>query len=68
MSTDIIKFETNDNGISQKIFHMDALRLFMMIALPMMLSTFAAWYGVYWWIDRKEELKRRSELAGPGKV
>lgn len=68
MSTDIIEFETNENGISQRIFHLDALQLFMTIALPLMLSTFAAWYGVYWWIDRKEELKRRSELVGPENV
>ncbi|CAG8952521.1 hypothetical protein HYFRA_00009625 [Hymenoscyphus fraxineus] len=67
MSTDIVKFETDDRGISQKVFHLDALQLFMMIALPLMLSTFAAWYGVYWWIDRKEEMKRSSELAGSEK-
>jgi O-glycosyl hydrolase len=62
MSTDIVKFQTDTNGKSRKIFHLDALQLFLTIALPMMITVFAAWYAVYWWINRKEESKRHKGI------
>ena len=68
MSTDIVHWQTDDNGQSQKIFQLGALQTFMTICLPMMLGTFVAWYGVYWWVDRKETLKRRGQLALLGEV
>jgi hypothetical protein len=62
MSTDIVKFQTDAGGKSQKVFHLDALQLFLAIALPMMISVFGAWYAVYWWINRKEEGKRQQNM------
>ncbi|KAG9228899.1 hypothetical protein BJ875DRAFT_217146 [Amylocarpus encephaloides] len=65
MSTDIVQFHKGDSGRSEKTFHLDALQLFLEICLPMMFATFSAWYVVYWWIDRKEEIKRRNRLLEP---
>lgn len=59
MGTDIVKFQTDSNGQTQKEFHLDALQLFLTICLPMMVMVFVAWYGVYWWIDRKEAEQKR---------
>jgi hypothetical protein len=62
MSTDIVVFQTNNTGETVKVFHMDALLLFLAICLPLMVAVFVAWYGVYWWIDRKEGLQRQRQL------
>jgi hypothetical protein len=66
MSTDIVQFQTDSNGKSQKVFQLGALQLFLTICLPMMVTTFAAWYGVYWWVDRNEEVKRRNQTELEG--
>jgi hypothetical protein len=63
MSTDIVVFQTDDAGETVKLFHVDALLLFMAICLPLMVVVFVAWYGVYWWIDRKEGEQRQRQLA-----
>jgi len=62
MSTDIVQFERGESGKSQKIFHLDALQLFLQICVPLMFASFAAWYAVYWWIDRKENLNYQAKL------
>lgn len=67
MSTDIISFQTDSEGKSQEVFRSDALRVFIAISLPLMVASFVAWYGVYWWVNRKVERKCRSRLWGkPG--
>jgi len=63
MSTDIVVFQTDDAGETVKLFHVDALLLFLAICLPLMVVVFVAWYGVYWWIDRKEGEQRQRQLA-----
>lgn len=68
MSTDIVQWERDNNGQSQQIFQLGALQLFLTICVPLMLSTFVAWYGVYWWVNRKEELQRQGQLELLGQV
>jgi hypothetical protein len=57
MSTDILQFQTTDSGSAQEIFQLDAFTRYMEITIPLMLITFAAWYAVYWWVDRTEAKK-----------
>ncbi|KAH7305646.1 hypothetical protein BKA65DRAFT_520672 [Rhexocercosporidium sp. MPI-PUGE-AT-0058] len=62
MSTDIVKYQKSENGKSQEVFQLGALQLYLAITLPLMFLTFASWYGVYIWVDRKEKanvLKKR---------
>ena len=71
MSTDIIRFTDPTTGASIKNFSLGALQLYLTIMVPMMVVTFAAWYGVYWWVDRKQKadarrLRDRAE-AGAGR-
>ncbi|CAG8948908.1 hypothetical protein HYFRA_00002034 [Hymenoscyphus fraxineus] len=49
MSTDIIKFED-----SEKKFELGALQLYLYITVPLMAITFAAWWVVYIFIDRRQ--------------
>jgi hypothetical protein len=63
MSTDIVKFQTDNNGQTQKVFHLEALQLFLSICLPMVVVVFVAWYGVYWWIDQKEARQRQLDVS-----
>jgi hypothetical protein len=62
MSTDIVVFQTDNAGETVKSFHLDALLLFLSICFPLMVVVFAAWYGVYWWIDKKEGEQRQRQL------
>jgi hypothetical protein len=63
MSTDIIQFQITETGKSQEVFQLGALQIYLAITVPMMLATFASWYGVYIWVDRKEKAKvRRKKL------
>jgi hypothetical protein len=59
MSTDIIKFQLNSSGVSQKIFQLGAVRLYLAITIPLTFLVFVSWYGVYWWVDRLERRKNR---------
>lgn len=59
MSTDIIRFERDDAGKSSKIFQLGAIQLYLAITLPLTFLVFIAWYGVYWWVDKKETVNRR---------
>jgi hypothetical protein len=68
MSTDIVQFQTDSTGKSNKIFQLGALQLFLTICLPMMLLTFVAWYGVYWYVNRIDRKKRQIKLELIGAV
>jgi hypothetical protein len=57
MSTDIVQYQVGVDGNSYEIFQLGALQLYLAITLPMMFLTFAAWYGVYFFVDRKEKIK-----------
>ncbi|OCK86349.1 hypothetical protein K432DRAFT_341488 [Lepidopterella palustris CBS 459.81] len=63
MSTDIFKFETGNSGKTQKFVQTGALQLFMSITIPLMVLTFGAWYGVYWWVNHREKKKGRVNSA-----
>lgn len=66
MSTDIVQYQVSADGKSQEIFQLGALQLYLAITLPMMLLTFASWYGVYFWVDRKERAKAVQKHLGTG--
>jgi len=57
MSTDIVQYQVDSSGNSQEVFQRGALQLYLAITLPMMLVTFGSWYGVYFYVDRKEKKK-----------
>ncbi|TVY37913.1 hypothetical protein LOCC1_G008368 [Lachnellula occidentalis] len=52
MSTDIIHFQA-ESPTSGKIFQLGALELYLAITIPLMAVTFAAWYLVYRWLNRR---------------
>lgn len=56
MSTDIVKFETNN----EKHFQSNGLWLYLEICLPLMMVTFIAWFGVYKWANKE---KRDSNMT-----
>lgn len=55
MSTDIITWQTTQE--SGKVFQLGALQLYLAITIPMMLLVFAAWGIVFWWVNRRQDLK-----------
>jgi len=55
MSTDIIKFPTTVE--SGTVFQLGAFQLYMAITVPMMALTFASWWIVYWFVNRRQESK-----------
>lgn len=63
MSTDIIRFQNDQNGEPQRVFHSKALQLYLMITLPLMLLTFAAWYFVKRRIGRKTRQNTDEEMS-----
>ena len=58
MSTDI--FKTTNTGLFGNTVELGALRLYITISLPLVVLTLLAWYSVYWWETRKEELYVKS--------
>ena len=63
MSTDIVKFRINKSGLLENSVQLGALQLYIVVSLPLMLITFLAWYGVYWWVNRKERLRLRGTAS-----
>jgi hypothetical protein len=64
MSTDIIAWETNTAGESQRVYQPGALALYLAITVPIMAVTFGAWRAVYEWMkwkERKEAEKAKNE-------
>lgn len=57
MSTDI--FRTTNTGQFGNTVQLGALRLYIMISLPLVVVTLLAWYGFYWWENRKEKLRKK---------
>lgn len=54
MSTDIVRFQGGNGAGTQEVFSLPALKLFLIISLPMMAGTFIAWFAIYWWINRRQ--------------
>jgi hypothetical protein len=64
MSTDIVRWQTNAAGESQRVYQSGALDLYLAITVPMMAVTFGAWRVVYEWMkwkERKEGEKVQNE-------
>ena len=57
MSTDI--FKATNTGKFGNTVELGALRMYVMISLPLVVITLLAWYGVYWWETRKEKLQMK---------
>ena len=66
MSTDIVHWDRNTEGYSQENFQLPALKVYLIITLPLMVVTFASWYGVYWWVDRKDKNAKKIARDGQG--
>lgn len=62
MSTDIVKFEGSNGGPGPEIFQWPALRLYIIISIPFMVVTFAAWGIMYKLEIRRAEKRRRKVL------
>jgi hypothetical protein len=69
MSTDIVRFTPASTMLEppKKTVSTAALQLYMAICVPLMVLTFAAWYVVYWWHDRKDKLEWKRLEAGVSK-
>lgn len=59
MSTPIVTFAPGSAEISARNVSFGALQFYVSVSLPLMIATFAAWYGVYWWENRKEKQRLR---------
>jgi hypothetical protein len=62
MSTDIVQFQDSNGGPGPEVFQWPALRLYIIISIPLMVVTFAAWGIIYKWESWKAEKKRRKVL------
>jgi hypothetical protein len=62
MSTDIVSFQTTSTGKQEKTVSLGAIEIFLATSLPLMLLTFAAWFVVYRWVNRKDS--RRWDSSG----
>ena len=68
MSTDIVHWDTGNDGKSVKNFQLGALQIYLATSLPFMLATFGIWYGFHWLERRKEALKEsqmQAKIAQP---
>ncbi|ERF69885.1 hypothetical protein EPUS_05427 [Endocarpon pusillum Z07020] len=59
MSTDIVRFPTANSAKPERVFCLDALKLFLAITLPLMCGTFMAG-GLFYWITTLRERMRSS--------
>jgi hypothetical protein len=58
MSTPIVRFATGSPSISQSRISAGALSFYCAVSIPLVIFTFAAWWIVYWWEDRKEKKRQ----------
>jgi hypothetical protein len=65
MSTDIIRFQKGDSGKPERVFSLEALRLFLAITLPLMVVSFLAW-GVFYWVTTLREKLRLANAKARG--
>ena len=62
MSTDIVRWNSDNDGHSVRVVSSGALWLYLIITLPLMVVTFAGWYGVYWWVNTKDKTAKVRKL------
>jgi hypothetical protein len=53
MSTDIVRFQTSDTGVTERNFQWGALSVWLAATLPLTFFTFIAWVVVYHGVDRR---------------
>lgn len=64
MSTDIITWQTSQDGEQRRVVSVGALEIFLVATLPLMFLTFCAWYVVYRWLDWRQKSRwRRSSTS-----
>ena len=68
MSTDIVHWQKPAPGELEEVVSSGAIKMFLIITVPLMIFTFAFAIGLYYW-NKLQERKRlgwqATELAGP---
>jgi hypothetical protein len=59
MSTDIVHWQTLNNGKQERVVSVGAIETFLIASLPLMALTFCAWYVVYRWLNRRQKSRWR---------
>ncbi|KAF2116785.1 hypothetical protein BDV96DRAFT_598636 [Lophiotrema nucula] len=62
MSTDIVHWDTNAEGRMVRVVSLEALWVYLASTLPLMVVTFAGWYGVHWWVNASGKEKLRAKI------
>lgn len=60
MSTDIVTWDTNSLNQQEETVFTGAVKFFLILTLPLIFATFAAWAGFYW-SEKRKERKRWDE-------
>lgn len=60
MSTPIVHFQNNDDGFSVRNIGFGALKLYLVISLPLVLLTLLAW-GIFSLREKRRERKEREK-------
>lgn len=58
MSTDILQFSKIEGSNKfEENYSPEALKRYVEITVPLMTVTFVAWYLVYLWVDKRQDVK-----------
>jgi hypothetical protein len=70
MSTDILQYsKIPDSNSYEEDYSQEALIRYVSVTLPLMALTFLAWWVLYWWVDKKQQVKAlRDKLMNRGKL
>jgi len=63
MSTDIIQWQTMQDGRQQRVVSVDAIKTFLAATLPLMLLTFGAWFAVHRLLGRRQKSRERARSS-----
>ena len=63
MSTDIVQWQRNPMGTIVKTVSSEAIMVFLAATIPLILLTFAAWYVVYRYLERKQEKHNKRQSS-----
>ena len=64
MSTDIVRFPNTNAGPFEGFFSRGALKLYLLISLPLVVITLVGWYGFYHWEIRQGDQPPRDPQPG----
>jgi hypothetical protein len=70
MSTDILQYsKIPDSNSYEEDYSQEALIRYVSVTLPLMALTFLAWWVLYWWVDKKQQVKALTDkLMNRGKL